>query len=433
MPNKPLNVMANARGRLLPFSLPFRFFLAACFYQSLMWVLLFLNPDDLITYNGGAGPILSAVHLLTLGVLLMTAVGASIQLLSVSTLRPMRSLMACRLLSWLLIPGVGILVYGMMNLSSLALVIGGSLVTIALLIYALLVFDNLVFASGMGVITAYIWAAILSLCMIVALGIALIMDYYHAFLQDHTFTAVTHMLLAAYGFMGMLSLGFSYILIPMFALAAFQNKKLAHTGFILNVIALLLLVVDLLITKNLLLWLAIFSGLTGSVCYLFSMYQILQQRMRKRLGFSFRMIYLSWCALPLSIVAGAMMKMGIIKPALFGVILLLAWLLMFLVGILQRIAPFLTTMHLAQGKAGKVPTQSELTSELSLKICNYAYIASLLLLISGLCFEQSLMIRIGSLVGLCAGLSLFYFLLNIVRIKRAHAHSVKPVAEARQG
>ena len=422
--------MANARGRLLPFSMPFRFFLTGCFYQSLMWVLLFLNANELISYNGGAGPVLSAIHLLTLGVLLMTAVGASIQLLSVSTLRPMRSLMACRVLSWLLIPGVGILVFDMMGLSSLPLVIGSSLVTIALLIYVLLVFDNLVFASGMGVITAYIWVAIISLCLIAALGIALIMDYYHVFLPDHSFAAVTHMLLAAYGFMGMMSLGFSYILIPMFGLAAFHNKKIAHTGFILNVVALLLLVIDLLWANNLLLWFAILSGLSGSICYLCSMYQILQQRMRKRLGFSFTMIYLSWCALPLSIVTGAMMKLDIVKPALFGVILLLAWLLMFLVGILQRIAPFLTTMHLAQGKGGKAPTQAELTSEMSLKICNYSYIASLALVITGLCFELSILIRIGSLLGLSACLSLFYFLINIVRIKLAHTHHGSADSEA---
>jgi hypothetical protein len=421
--------MANARGRLLPFSLPFRFFLVACFYQALMWVLLLLNPDELISYNGGAGSILSAIHLLTLGVLLMTAVGASIQLLSVSTLRPMKSLMACRVLSWLLIPGVGILVYGMMSLSSLPLVMGGILIAIALLIYVYLVFDNLVFASSMGIITAYIWVAIISLCLVVTLGIALVMDYYHVFLADHSFVAVTHMLLASYGFMGMLSLGFSYILIPMFGLAAFNNKKLALTGFILNVIALLLLVVDLFSSKNMLLWFAILSGFSGSVCYLYSMSQILQQRMRKRLGFSFMMIYLSWCALPLSIVTGTMMKLGIVKPAVFGVILLLAWLLIFLVGILQRIAPFLTTMHLAQGRAGKAPTQAELTSEISLKICNYGYIASLALLITGICFEQPPFIQIGSLVGLCASLSLLYFLINIVRIKLAHAHIDIPVTE----
>jgi hypothetical protein len=159
------------------------------------------------------------------------------------------------------------------------------------------------------------------------------------------------------------------------------------------------------------------------------MSQILQQRMSKRLGFSFMMIYLSWCALPLSIVTGTMMKLGIVKPAVFGVILLLAWLLIFLVGILQRIAPFLTTMHLAQGRAGKAPTQAELTSEISLKICNYGYIASLALLITGICFEQPPFIQIGSLVGLCASLSLLYFLINIVRIKLAHAHIDIPVTE----
>jgi hypothetical protein len=421
MVSRQINVMANAKGRLLPFSLPFRFFFAACLYQLLMWAVLFFNADQLNSYYGGSGPILSAIHLLTLGVLVMTAVGASIQLLSVATRRPMRSIMACRVLSWLLIPGVAILVYGMEGFSALALITGGAMVSIALLIYALLVFDNLLFSPGMGVITAYIWTAIVSLCLILALGMALIMDYQHAFLPDHTVFAVTHMLLAAYGFMGMLALGFSYILIPMFGLSSLQNEKLAYSGFYLNLTALILLVANGFVMKDLLHWLAIAFGLPGCICYLYSMYQILQQRMRKRLGKSFKMIYLSWFALPLSIICGAMMKLGLIKPGVFGIMLLLAWLFIFMIGILQRIAPFLTTMHLAQNKHVKAPTQSEITSEMSLKISNYGYIAALALLIIGLLIEQSLLIRIASLAGLAAGMSLLYFLVNIVRIKQSYS------------
>ena len=178
-----------------------------------------------------------------------------------------------------------------------------------------------------------------------------------------------------------------------------------------------MLVADAVLMNDHLLWIAVACGLSGSICYLLGMYEILQQRMRRRLGFSFKMIYLSWCALPVSIVTGAIMKLGLIKPAVFGVFLLLAWLFMFLLGVLQRIAPFLATMHLAQNKSGNAPALSELTSETALKICNYGYIIALALLLVGLVLEWGILIRTGSLLGLASGLSLLYFLINIVRIK----------------
>ncbi len=417
-----INAMANARGRLLPFSLPFRFFLAANVYQLVMWLVLLLNASQLISYHGGPGPVLSVIHLLTLGVLLMTAVGASMQLLSVATCRPMRSLLACHAISWLLIPGVAVLTYGMHDLSSLPLFTGGVMISIALLIYAALVLDNLIFSAAMGVITAYLWAAIVSLCLIVIMGIALILDYSRGFLTDHMLLALIHMLLATYGFMGMLSLGFSYILVPMFGLSTLQNEKFAYSGYFLNVTALLILLADLIIMEDVLIWSAITFGLLGSLCYLYSMHQILRQRMRKRLGSSFILIYLCWCALPLSIVCGGLLKAGFLKPAVFGVLLLLAWLFIFMIGILQRIVPFLTTMHLAENKKEKIPTPSDITSDGALMISNYGYIAALVIIFTGVLFEQVILIRIACLVGLCAGLALLYFLANIVRIKHSHDH-----------
>ena len=52
-----------------------------------------------------------------------------------------------------------------------------------------------------------------------ALGVVLIADMEHGFLPDHGSIALVHFIVAVYGFMGLLVLGFSYILVPMFALS----------------------------------------------------------------------------------------------------------------------------------------------------------------------------------------------------------------------
>ncbi|MCV0429382.1 MAG: hypothetical protein K5905_28375, partial [Roseibium sp.] len=85
----PGSFLGGAQDRLLPASIPFRFFLAACLFQVLAWAVLLLAADDLAGYRGGPGLVLAAIHLATLGVLAMTAIGASYQLLPVVTRRPL--------------------------------------------------------------------------------------------------------------------------------------------------------------------------------------------------------------------------------------------------------------------------------------------------------------------------------------------------------
>jgi hypothetical protein len=73
--------LGGAKSRLLPPSLPFRFFAAAAIFHVLLWLVLLLAAGDATGFTGGFGPGLAAVHLLTLGVLTTTALGAALQIL----------------------------------------------------------------------------------------------------------------------------------------------------------------------------------------------------------------------------------------------------------------------------------------------------------------------------------------------------------------
>ena len=64
-------------SRLLPPSLPFRFFAAAAVFHVLLWLVLLFAAGNATSFAGGLGPVLAAVHLLTLGVLTTTAIGAA--------------------------------------------------------------------------------------------------------------------------------------------------------------------------------------------------------------------------------------------------------------------------------------------------------------------------------------------------------------------
>ena len=83
--------MGGAVSRLLPASIPFRFFGAAVVYHLLAWIALGADPQGVPRFAGGLGWPLAALHLVTLGVLAMTAIGASLQLLPVATRQPVLS------------------------------------------------------------------------------------------------------------------------------------------------------------------------------------------------------------------------------------------------------------------------------------------------------------------------------------------------------
>ena len=77
--------LGGAGGRLLPLGIPLRFSLAAAVYHVLGWLALAACAGDALAFRGGLGWPLAALHLFTLGVFGMTALGTGAQLLPVAT------------------------------------------------------------------------------------------------------------------------------------------------------------------------------------------------------------------------------------------------------------------------------------------------------------------------------------------------------------
>ena len=65
--------LSGAKSRLLPASVPFRYFGAALAFHLLAWLLVLLGAPQVPSFAGGLGAPLGALHAVTLGVLLMTA------------------------------------------------------------------------------------------------------------------------------------------------------------------------------------------------------------------------------------------------------------------------------------------------------------------------------------------------------------------------
>ncbi|RPH59158.1 MAG: hypothetical protein EHM83_16190, partial [Burkholderiales bacterium] len=155
--------LPGATSRLLPASIPMRYFGAAVACHLLAWLALLAGSGTLPRFAGGLGWTLAALHLVTLGVLAMTAIGASLQLLPVATRQAVRSTRWPALIWWLYTAGVAATALGMGTVHPVLLATGAAATVVALAAYGVLLARNLLGARGMPVVVAHGWIALASL------------------------------------------------------------------------------------------------------------------------------------------------------------------------------------------------------------------------------------------------------------------------------
>ena len=409
--------LGSAKSRLLPASVPFRFFVAAQACHILLWLALIIAAADFTRFRGGTGPALASVHLLTIGVLTLTAIGAAVQLLPVATVKPLAAVWPIRLAFWLLLPGVAALIAGM-AIVDVTLMIGGALAcTLGLGLFAALLAANLRRAGSMPVVSAYGWAAFGSLILLVALGVALALDNSSGFLSDHAGVALAHMILGGLGFMGMLALGFSHILVPMFALSNSPKTSLAWSGFVAALAAIVLGVAGALLAVNALLITACMVGVIAAALHLWLMQTVLTSGIRKRLGLSFVLVRVSWAMLALTPLIGIAALQGWAgegAPTLFGLIMLGGWLMTFLFGVLQRILPFLASMHVTRASGGP-PLLTDLGGATPLRIHAACHLAALAGLAVAIAIDNPLLAAGAALIGFGGALAFAAYVGGILK------------------
>ena len=416
--NIAASFLGGAKSRLLPRSIPFRFFAAAAVFQVMMWLGLFIGASEAVDFRGGLGTTLASVHLLTLGVLTTTAIGASVQLLPVATRRTLHAVWPIKLIFWLTVPGLIALAVGMQTAQTNILIPAAATTAVGLLLFCGLLADNLRRASSLPVVGAYGWAALVMLVLVIALGVTLAFNEEAGFLPDHGAVALAHLILGGFGFMGLLALGFSHILIPMFALASAPPKRPSYVSFAAASAAIFLGTFGALAGSRSLLTIALLTGLAAVAMHLWLMHRVLKTGMRKRLGLSFILVRAAWIMLPTTLLVGlaALYSLaGARGGTLFGFLLLYGWLLTFLVGILQRIMPFLASMFAAPPVSGGSAIVSELANVGSLKLHAICHGLALALLVVAILLEDTMVARLGSAAGLIGAIAFTWFTADVIR------------------
>jgi hypothetical protein len=295
---------------------------------------------------------------------------------------------------------------------------GGALaVAAALLIYLTLLARNLHGAKGMGLVVQHGWAAVLSLLILLGTGLSLALAYSGVMLLERQSALGLHVSFAAYGFMGLLVMGFSYILVPMFALS--DNAAPGWAGLSLG-LALAALVLALLVLLGALpmplLAVSVAAGGLAFLIHVFLMEAALRSGMRQGLGTSFVLVRMGWGALAASFAMALALELDwpIHHGALLFGILLIGGLLTLLLGMLSRIVPFLAAMHAGTGMR-RPPTPSKMTVQRALDVHLYSHVLALLLLLLGSWLDSLWLLYGGAAAGTLGACAYAHFFVSAWR------------------
>jgi len=226
------------------------------------------------------------------------------------------------------------------------------------------------------------------------------------------------MVLGGFGFMGLLVLGFSNILVPMFALASAPAKRPSLATFAAAVAAIALGTFGALAGSRVILTSSALIGLVATGGYLWLMYRVLATGMRKRLGLSFVLVRAAWIMLPITLLAGLAALYGLAGDhgsTLFGFLLLFGWLLTFLFGILQRILPFLASMFVTPPAKGGTAIVSQLAGAAQLKLHAVCHALAVAGLAVAIVTDNAVIARAGSAVGLIGAIAFAWFTADVIR------------------
>jgi hypothetical protein len=405
----------GAEQRLLPEWIPLTFFAFALVCLPLGWLLLLIQADGLNDFSGGFGPMLAALHMFTLGVLMTTIFGASMQMLPVATASAMNNPKAVVLLLLIALSGVAILLGGFAHYFSHVALLGAFLLWGSTLIYTAFLYRILRRAQNMALVKSHVFLGSCILMIISSLGLLMVVEWAGLYDIPLPHPALLHGGLALYGFTGLMTFGFSRIMIPMLAVSNQTKEKLARATLLITAAALFLWTANLPIP-------ALISGLIAACFYSGEMFYILKGRIRTRLGPEWHIIRFAWLCLPFSlliILIGYLSSNATPFIQIGFVLSILGWLVSFVIGILQRIIPFLLSMQIAR-KTGMPELPSKLTHEKLLKTIGPLHMTAVGLLCMALALENPLITRLASLCGMLAGfLFLSFFIIALRRKQRS--------------
>src|SRR6266487_1315499 len=288
-PGRPLTIttsgmMSSMTGRRgVPLSVPLPFLLTGAGAAALFGLLLpWLIPQAIQV--PGFPHVLALVHLATLGWLTMTIMGASLQLVPVIVVAPLRATRFIRYQYPMYVSGVVLLLGGFWWMQPWLMVIGGTVIVLAIIHYSVILAVTFRQATTRPLTMRFLVASLVYLCLVLSLGLTAALDFQFGFLGTaFDQLLLTHITLGVVGWLSTTLMGVSYTLVRLFALAHAHADRLGKVIFVLLNLSIVLLALGLILSWQPIIFVG--GGILVATAWLFAYdyWRMLRVRHRKLL------------------------------------------------------------------------------------------------------------------------------------------------------
>lgn len=415
-----------------PFAAPLRFFLTAPLFGVLAGLLITIVGPDIFASRWTPGA-LAATHLITIGFMLQAMLGALIQILPVVAGANLKRPMAvARVVHVGLSAGALLLTAGFLSGMPMLLVSAALILTLTILLFLAVTVQALIGVPSTSPTIRGIKFSLFSLAGVLGLGVLLVMALASGWSIPLMALADLHAGWGLGGWSGVLLAAMAYVVVPMFQLTPGYPARSSWFFPIYMLVMLMLWSVALLVDWPLLVRFAQLGLALAGIAFAGLTLRLQGMRRRARPDATYRYWQIGLVA---SIFALILLSTVAVWPAMadvegltlsFGVLLVAGGFLPFIAGMLYKIVPFLSWMHLQTSGQAKVPApaMNKILSEAEMNRQMLAYVAAVLLLL-GAVFVPGWLARLSGLAFAAANGWLWWNLVCATRRYRRHLADIE--------
>ncbi len=395
-----------------PYSLILHYFIAGIIFNILgiLSILLFTGGFNLPFYTLKYA---ASVHLLLLGFIVMIIFGALYQLIPVALEIPVYSFKIGYIQFYLYLIGIVLFVFSLFKAEFFHLLpIGAMFIYISILLFIANFLISLRNLEVKSITSRFLIVANISLFIGASLGVFLSFNFIYGLYPKIVSLIIGHIVFTLFGFVFMVIMGVSMVLLPMFSLAHKFNDKYINTAFVLAVISIFIGGTSIIITGSVYAIAATFILIAATLfLYILQVSEIYKRRPRKTKDIGIDTMFLSHFILILAILA--YFSILISKHIVFTAFILtvLGFINTLIYGSLYKIIPFLTWFHRFSSLVGKrkVPMLSDMLPK---KLPGYQitiFLVGLLIVVFSELFNLNGLIEIIGIITMAFGSLLFLY------------------------
>jgi hypothetical protein len=379
--------------------------------------LLLVAQAGQVAGSYGATATLAVTHLLVLGGVVATMMGALYQMTPVIFVARAANGRLGLAQGALYTAGWMLMVAGFLHRDPPLLALGGTGVVLAVLLFLAIIGGVLRTATQWDTAGWYILTAFGMLLVTVGIGLAFALDWRFGWFPIPPHLLAVHVHLGGVGWLTLLIMGVSYRLVPMFAIAPAPTGKLARGNLGAMIALLALLATALLADAPRMIVSAIAWGLAaGCGLYLFDMARLYRRR-RRRVDLTMVAIWGALACLGAAALLGALWSTGVparrfgATPWLltYGYVAIAGWCGLAIGAHLTKIVPFLVWLHRYGNGMGRrpIPLLRDLLPRRAAAGAIATYATGVLTTAAGFLSDRQPIIRAGALVAALGAIGLF--------------------------